>query len=201
MGTIIFLLMASAKIKWRISGFGRSLLHQGLKVEQTSDGHELNASAGRVMRRQRSVSYHELRAATFRDGATGEWRCCFRGCRRSVNSWLTSKTRSPIWCFTDSTLKSMAQQRPQTLVEFIRNIWVGSHKLALIGPSSQNWAYCKSKGSQCKYQVPQLPCKSFPETQFAFHLAITSARTPGGEIAQKKRSLALAHYHSLSWAD
>ena len=175
---------------WRV--LGRSLLHQGL-VEQTSDGYpvlKLNALSWEVMRRQRSVSIavtvqtpqqqpSEMRAS--------EVEMLFQRLR-SLRKQLADEQRlAPYMVFADSTLKSMAQQRPQTLVEFSKISGVGSHKLAQYGERfvSEIQAYCQEQGQSM--QINASTCiTAFPSETQLLTLQLHRQGLSVEEIAQKR---------------
>jgi len=69
---------------------------------------------------------------------------------RSLRKQLADEQLA-LYVFADSTLKLMAQQRPQTLVEFSKISGVGSHNRPV------RWAFvseiqadCQEQGSRCK---------------------------------------------------
>ena len=159
--------------EWRM--LGRSLLHQGL-VEQTTDGYpvlKLNALSWEVMRRQRSVSIAVTAAQTAKQEPTDirgtEVEMLFQRLR-SLRKQLADEQRlAPYMVFADSTLKLMAQQRPQTLTEFATISGVGSHKLAEYGNKfvAEIQAYCR-QGQPVVTNVSSAISKPAPGTTTAF---------------------------------
>ena len=175
---------------WRV--LGRSLLHQGL-VEQTSDGYpvlKLNDLSWEVMRRQRSVSIavtlqtpqqqpSEMRAS--------EVEMLFQRLRSLRKQLADEQKLAPYMVFADSTLKSMAQQRPQTLVEFSKISGVGSHKLAQYGERfvSEIQAYCQEQGQSMQINA-STSITAFPSETQLLTLQLHRQGLSVEEIAQKR---------------
>lgn len=175
---------------WRV--LGRSLLHQGL-VEQTSDGYpvlKLNDLSWEVMRRQRSVSIavtvqtpqqqpSEMRAS--------EVEMLFQRLRSLRKQLADEQKLAPYMVFADSTLKSMAQQRPQTLVEFSKISGVGSHKLAQYGGRfvSEIQAYCQEQGQSMQINA-STSIIAFPSETQLLTLQLHRQGLSVEEIAQKR---------------
>ena len=146
---------------WRM--LGRSLLHQGL-VEQTTDGYpilQLNTLSWEVMRRQRSVSIavppkplvvsHE--SSLSEDGKkAAEAEMLFQKLRSLRKQLADEQSVPPYVVFADSSLKLMAQAKPQTLTDFGKISGVGNHKLAQYGSRfvAEIQSYCH------EYSLPRL---------------------------------------------
>ncbi|HEY9873954.1 MAG TPA: RecQ family ATP-dependent DNA helicase, partial [Candidatus Obscuribacterales bacterium] len=123
--------------EWKM--LGRSLLHQGL-LDQTTDGYsvlKLNALSWEVMRRQRSVSIAVPAAQTPDLGEklrkAAEVEMLYEKLRSLRKHLADEQGVAPYVVFSDSTLKLMAQQQPQTLAEFGKLSGVGTHKLSQYG--------------------------------------------------------------------
>ncbi|MBV8887847.1 MAG: DNA helicase RecQ [Chroococcidiopsidaceae cyanobacterium CP_BM_RX_35] len=140
--------------EWRL--LGRSLLHQGL-VAQTSDGYpvlKLNALSWEVMRRQRSV-YIAVPTAPKpvvedkQDIRAEDAEMLFQKLRSLRKQIADQQSVPPYVVFADSSLKQMANVRPQTLEDFGKIPGVGSHKLAQYGSQFVNEieAYCREHNS------------------------------------------------------
>ncbi|MGB8698645.1 MAG: DNA helicase RecQ [Thermosynechococcaceae cyanobacterium] len=120
---------------------GRTLLQQGL-IDETTDGYpvlKLNARSWEVMRKQRSVMVaiapQKLDASAPREerGTSAEVEALFQKLRSLRKRLADERAIAPYMVFADSTLKSMAQQQPQTLTEFAAISGVGSRKLIQYG--------------------------------------------------------------------
>ncbi|MBV9387721.1 MAG: DNA helicase RecQ [Chroococcidiopsidaceae cyanobacterium CP_BM_ER_R8_30] len=140
--------------EWRL--LGRSLLHQGL-VAQTSDGYpvlKLNALSWEVMRRQRSV-YIAVPTASKpvvedkQDIRAEDAERLFQRLRSLRKQIADKQSVPPYVVFADSSLKQMANLRPQSLEDFGKIPGVGSHKLAQYGSQFVNEieAYCQEHNS------------------------------------------------------
>jgi ATP-dependent DNA helicase RecQ len=125
--------------QWRL--LGRTLLQQGL-LDETTDGYpvlKLNPRSWDVMRKQQSV----LVAVTPQKEDRGDRRAqspvsvdaeaLFQQLRTLRKKLADERAIAPYMVFADSTLKSMAQQQPQTLAEFAAISGVGSRKLLQYG--------------------------------------------------------------------
>ena len=184
--------------EWRM--LGRSLLHQGL-VEQTTDGYpvlKLNALRWEVMRRQRSVSIAVTTAQKAKQEPTDikeiELETLFQKLR-SLRKQLDDEQRlAPYMVFADSTLKLMAQQRPQTLTEFSTISGVGSYKLAEYGNKfvAEIQAYCQ-QGQPVVTNVSSARAKpalgttaTFPSETQLFTLQLHRQGLSVEEIAQQR---------------
>jgi ATP-dependent DNA helicase RecQ len=120
---------------------GRTLLQQGL-LDETTDGYpvlKLNARSWEVLRKQQSV----LVAIAPQKEDRGDRRSqspvsvdaesLFQRLRALRKKLADERAIAPYMVFADSTLKSMAQQQPQTLAEFAAISGVGSRKLLQYG--------------------------------------------------------------------
>jgi ATP-dependent DNA helicase RecQ len=125
--------------QWRL--LGRTLLQQGL-VEETTDGYpvlKLNVRSWEVMRKEQTV----LVAVAPQKEDGGDRRSqspvsvdaesLFQRLRVLRKKLADERAIAPYMVFADSTLKSMAQQQPQTLAEFAAISGVGSRKLLQYG--------------------------------------------------------------------
>ena len=127
--------------EWRL--LGRSLLQQGL-VDETTDGYpvlKLNPYSWEVMRGQRPVKLAippQMQARSTsedldRGGMGPETALLFQRLRSLRKQLADQQSVPPYVVFAESSLKLMAQQRPQTLEAFSRISGVGSRKLAQYG--------------------------------------------------------------------
>lgn len=122
--------------EWRI--LARSLLHQGL-LEQTNDGYsvlKLNALSWEVMKRKRQVfiAVPVVQKLSLVEATEQPVEPELLHRLRSLRKQLADEQSVPPYLvFPDSTLKLMAQIRPQSLAEFSQLSGVGSHKLAQYG--------------------------------------------------------------------
>ena len=118
----------------------RSLLHQGL-MDETTDGYsvlKLNALSWEVMRRQRKVEMAvpvtiSKESQGDRDRASADAEMLLfrlRGLRKQI---ADEQSVPPYVVFADSTLRLMAQQRPESLMEFAQLSGVGNYKLNQYG--------------------------------------------------------------------
>jgi ATP-dependent DNA helicase RecQ len=135
--------------EWRM--LGRSLLHQGL-IEQSTDGYavlKLNALSWEVMRRQRTVSIPVTVTQKLiwkEDNAkTVETEMLLQRLRSLRKQLADEQSVPPYLIFADSTLKLMAQVKPQTKDAFSQLSGVGSHKLNQYGDKfiAEIRAYCQ----------------------------------------------------------
>ncbi|MBF1991772.1 DNA helicase RecQ [Fischerella thermalis] len=140
--------------EWRI--LGRSLLHQGL-IEQSTDGYavlKLNALSWEVMRRQRTVSIPVTvtqKLTLKEDNAkTVEAEMLLQRLRSLRKQLADEQSVPPYLIFADSTLKLMAQVKPQTKDAFSQLSGVGSHKLNQYGDKfiAEIRAYCQEHNAQ-----------------------------------------------------
>jgi len=117
--------------EWKM--LARSLLHQGL-LDETNDGYsvlKLNALSWEIMKRERTVLIaiepkKEIEKNTLSLAAEVEMLLVVL---RNLRKQLADQQRVPPYVvFPDSSLRAMAQQRPQTLAEFSGISGVGSRK-------------------------------------------------------------------------
>lgn len=129
--------------EWKL--LGRSLLHQRL-VDETTDGFpvlKLNAASWQILRKQLTVQVavpKDLKPAATK-ATTGSAK--FDNAPETVallaelkalrKRLADQQSLPPYVVFHESTLKQMAQQRPQTLAEFGQLSGVGSRKLDQYG--------------------------------------------------------------------
>jgi ATP-dependent DNA helicase RecQ len=119
---------------------GRALLHQGL-VEETNDGYsvlKLNAQSWEILKKQRSLLIAVPPTPTYSDGPDDDGlradvEVLFQRLRSLRKRLADQQAVPPYVVFSDSSLKLMAQQQPQTLTEFARISGVGSRKLEQYG--------------------------------------------------------------------
>jgi ATP-dependent DNA helicase RecQ len=138
--------------EWKM--LARSLLHQNL-VEQTTDGYsvlKLNDLSWQILRRQRevylAVPAQQTPTLEYRDRAEAEVEMLLQRLRSLRKQLADSQGVAPYVVFADSTLKLMAQQRPQTLSEFGKISGVGDYKLAQYGDIflREIQGYCQEHG-------------------------------------------------------
>ncbi|HEY9805425.1 MAG TPA: ATP-dependent DNA helicase RecQ, partial [Candidatus Obscuribacterales bacterium] len=104
---------------WRI--LGRALLHQGL-VEETNDGYsvlKLNAQSWEILKKQRSLLIAVPPTPTYSDepdddGLRADVEVLFQRLRSLRKRLADQQAVPPYVVFSDSSLKLMAQQQPQT---------------------------------------------------------------------------------------
>lgn len=122
--------------EWRL--LARSLVHQGL-VDETTDGYpvlKLNPLSWEVMRRQRAVQLavpKAMESPTETSAAAAEAELLFFQLRSLRKQIADEQSVPPYVVFPDSTLRLMAQQRPQSLEAFARLSGVGTFKLEHYG--------------------------------------------------------------------
>ncbi len=139
--------------QWRL--LGRSLLHQNL-LSETQDGYpvlKLNEGSWEVLRKQRSVQVAIPNHLDSADGPTVsstqiEIEQLFERLRKLRKQIANEQNVAPYVVFSDSSLRLMAQQRPQTLNAFGRISGVGSHKLEQYGDRfiAEIRQYCRDMG-------------------------------------------------------
>jgi ATP-dependent DNA helicase RecQ len=123
---------------WKL--LGRSLLQQGL-VDETTDGYpvlKLNPRSWEVLRKQQPVyvavaPQKEVNRSRRETTASVDAENLFQRLRSLRKKLADDRAIAPYMVFADSTLKSMAQQQPQTLAEFAAISGVGSRKLIQYG--------------------------------------------------------------------
>ena len=117
---------------------GRSLIHQGL-LEQTTDGYsilKLNKGSWAVMKREKVVKIaikKTQKAEQHTRTLAAEAELLFEDLRTLRKTIADEKSIPPYTIFSDSTLRVMARQKPQTLDALLAISGVGSHKLSLYG--------------------------------------------------------------------
>lgn len=122
--------------QWRL--LGRTLLHQGVLTE-TTDGYpvlKLNDLSWEVLRHQRSVYVPipvNSAPAQPSNARREEAEALFQQLRSLRKELADQQSVPPYVIFADSSLKLMAQQQPQTLVEFAKISGVGKRKLEQYG--------------------------------------------------------------------
>ena len=122
--------------EWKV--LGRSLLHQGL-VSETTDGYsvlKLNDASWEVMRKQRSVHIAIPKKREVIPKASKkkvEFETLFEMLRELRKQVADEQSIAPYMVFADSTLRLMAQLRPQTLDAFGELPGVVEYKVAQYG--------------------------------------------------------------------
>lgn len=118
--------------EWKL--LGRSLLHQGL-LEETDDGFpilKLNNFSWEVMKHQRTVLIavepkKEIEKSSRSLAADVE---ILVGILRTLRKQIADEQRIPPYVvFPDTSLRAMAQERPQTLQDFAKITGVGARKM------------------------------------------------------------------------
>jgi ATP-dependent DNA helicase RecQ len=142
---------------WKV--LSRALLHQGL-LDETNDGYSvlrLNALSWEVMRKERDVMVALVNSPQVTDEKSAISRSqaeeLFDRLRIFRKQVADEQSVAPYIVFADSSLKLMAQQRPQNLAEFAEISGVGSRKLAQYGEKfvGEIRAYCAEQG------IPLIP--------------------------------------------
>ena len=123
--------------QWRL--LGRSLLHQDLLAE-TQDGYpvlKLNEGSWSILRKQREVWVAIPKRVEEDEPTVSSTRLeaerLFEQLRQLRKRIADEQGVAPYIVFSDSSLRLMAKQRPQTLERFGRISGVGSHKLEQYG--------------------------------------------------------------------
>ena len=126
--------------EWKL--LGRSLLHQRL-VEETTDGFpvlKLNAASWQILRKQRTVQVavpqdlNPVGAKATPPGEDSPETVALLTQLKALRKRLADHQGVPPYVvFHESTLRQMAQQRPQTLADFGQLSGVGSRKLNQYG--------------------------------------------------------------------
>jgi ATP-dependent DNA helicase RecQ len=168
---------------WRM--LARSLLHQGL-VDETTDGYrvlKLNKLSWEILRSQRPVHIAitktpAAKALVDPHPRVAEVEILFERLRKLRKHLADAQSVPPYVVFSDSSLKLMAQQQPQTLEDFAKISGVVTHKLTQYGDKfvSEIRAFCQEQ----KLPVP-LPSNTHRVT-LQFHQQGLSV----AEIAQKR---------------
>ena len=149
--------------EWK--NLGRSLLRQGL-LDQTTDGYailKLNSRSWEVMKRERTVEITVIKEQNVEKSTRSlaiEAEMLFEQLRQLRKKLADEQSIPPYMVFSDSTLKLMAQQRPQNLEELSQISGVGSYKLERYGKEfteaiftychGQNLPTSRSKKSESK---------------------------------------------------
>lgn len=149
--------------EWK--NLGRSLLRQGL-LEQTTDGYailKLNPRSWEVMKRERTVEVTVIKEQNVEKSTRSlaiEVEMLFEQLRQLRKKLADEQSMPPYMVFSDSTLRLMAQQRPQNLEELSQISGVGSYKLERYGQQfteaiftychGQNQTNSSSKKSESK---------------------------------------------------
>ncbi|MGC1394882.1 MAG: RecQ family ATP-dependent DNA helicase, partial [Coleofasciculaceae cyanobacterium] len=168
---------------WKM--LARSLLHQGL-VDETTDGYrvlKLNKLSWEVLRSQRSVqiaiTQTSVDQALFTPNSRGaEIEILFDRLRKLRKQIADTQAVPPYVVFADSSLKLMAQQRPETIEAFAEISGVGTHKLNQYGDKflAEIRAFC---------QEQKLPT-ALPATTHMITLQFYQQGLSVEEIAQKR---------------
>jgi len=168
---------------WKM--LGRSLLHQGL-VDETTDGYrilKLNKLSWEVLRKQRSVHIAitqtpAAKALADINSKGAEVEILFERLRKLRKQVADAQSVPPYVVFADSSLRLMAQQKPQTLEAFGEISGVGTHKLTQYGNKfvSEIRAFCEEQ----KLPVP-LPANTHMVTLQFYQQGLSIE-----EIAQKR---------------
>lgn len=124
--------------QWR--ALARTLKHRGF-VDETDDGYpvlKLNALSWEIMRKQRQVEVALPRTVSAFEGdrrspLAAEAEALMFQLRALRKQIANERSAAPYTIFPDSTLRLMAQQRPQTLAEFGQLSGVGRYKLEHYG--------------------------------------------------------------------
>lgn len=136
--------------EWK--NLGRSLLRQGL-LEQTTDGYailKLNSRSWEVMKRERTVEITVIKEQNVEKSTRSlaiEVEMLFEQLRQLRKKLADEQSMPPYMVFSDSTLRLMAQQRPQTLEELSQVSGVGSYKLERYGQQFTEaiFTYCNGQ--------------------------------------------------------
>lgn len=123
--------------EWRM--LGRSLVHQGL-VRQTTDGYpvlKLNQHSWEIFRNQLpvkiAVDNQQAKSTTAYNPRQEEAELLFEKLRKLRKQIADHNSLAPYMVFADSSLKLMAQLRPQTLKEFSDLSGVNEYKAQQYG--------------------------------------------------------------------
>jgi ATP-dependent DNA helicase RecQ len=193
---------------WKV--LSRALLHQGL-LDETNDGYSvlrLNALSWEVMRRERNVMVALVNSPQVTDEKSAISRSqaeeLFDRLRIFRKQVADEQSVAPYIVFADSSLKLMAQQRPQNLAEFAEISGVGSRKLAQYGEKfvGEIRAYCAEQG------IPLIPAGAeqpqIPEVRSGIEAAPTHLQTchlyhqglePAMIAQQRKLSISTVMHH------
>ncbi|MGE5656515.1 MAG: DNA helicase RecQ [Actinomycetota bacterium] len=136
---------------WKM--LGRSLLHQGL-LDETHDGYpvlKLNARSWEVMKRQRTVQIvvpQKAEVPAPKRSLAVEVELLFGVLRTLRKKIADEQSIPPYMVFPDSSLRLMAQERPQTIEDFIQISGVGDRKREKYGKRfiEAIQDFCKEQG-------------------------------------------------------
>lgn len=182
--------------EWKL--LGRSLLHQGL-VDETTDGFpvlKLNDLSWEVMKKQRSVTISVPRKTVSISGVDRSQRAIdaelllykLRALRKQI---ADERSVAPYTIFADSTLRLMAQMRPQSLEEFGELSGVGDYKLEQYGERfvSAICEYGRDTVSSTQKQTLDLYQQGFGVKEIAKHrsLKASTIRSHLAELIEKKQ--------------
>jgi ATP-dependent DNA helicase RecQ len=166
----------------------RTLLHQGL-LDETSDGYrvlKLNERSWEVMRKQRTVfvarPVTEIANRTERSLRSAEVEMLFDRLRELRKEIADEQSVPPYMVFQDSTLRLMAQQRPQTLEKFGQLNGVVNYKVTRYGERfvAEIQAYCQEIESA-------VPAENLPSDTQQLTLELHQQGLSPAEIAQKRQ--------------
>lgn len=137
--------------EWK--NLGRSLINQGL-LSETSDGYsvlKLNDLSWEVMKRKREVLLAMPRAQEIQGPSKSlaiEVEMLLQELRVLRKDIAVQQSLPPYVIFNDSTLRLMAQERPQTLEEFAMLSGIGDSKVKKYGKQFLDVinAFCESQG-------------------------------------------------------
>ncbi|HBL12113.1 MAG TPA: DNA helicase RecQ [Cyanobacteria bacterium UBA11162] len=168
---------------WKM--LARSLLHQGL-MDETTDGYrilKLNKLSWEVLRKQRSVEIAVIQTPATKALAdinprAAEIEILFEKLRKLRKQLADAQSVPPYVVFIDSSLRSMAQQQPQTLEAFGKISGVNAHKVAQYGEQ-----FVSEIRQFCQEQLPPVPLPS--NTQMVT-LQLHQQGLSLEEIAQKR---------------
>ncbi|NJL22355.1 MAG: RecQ family ATP-dependent DNA helicase, partial [Leptolyngbyaceae cyanobacterium SM1_3_5] len=169
---------------WR--KLGRSLLHQGL-LDETTDGYpvlKLNDLSWEVLRKQRSVLIALSNQASKTDepeesGTQIEVELLFNRLRQLRKEIADTQGMPPYMIFADSSIKAMAQNRPQTRSTFAKISGVGSHKLERYGDrfTAEIRAFCEEQGLPLRPEEPEEAAAAAPADRSRGSVAMTHLNT------------------------
>lgn len=159
--------------EWKL--LGRSLLHQGL-VSETTDGYsvlKLNAASWEVLRKQRSVQIaipkKPVEVLTSSSNKKIEFETLLEILRTLRKQVADEQAIAPYMVFADSTLRLMAQLRPQTLDDFRELPGVVEYKVIQYGD--------RFVGAIQSYIQSQPPAPKYPKTAASWRLTATQIHT------------------------
>jgi len=141
----------------------RSLVHQGY-LEETTDGYsvlKLNTSSNLVLKKEVTVEVPIARkiekpSSASKESAsaelTSEENILMSTLRKLRKQLADEQSVPPYVVFSDSSLRQMSQERPQTAKEFLKISGVGSSKLVQYGDvfTRKICEFCKENGLEVK---------------------------------------------------